>query len=244
MEYRETTMPTGQLVNLLRQRMARLEVAGSGGDEAAVVSSGVDALDRVLPSRGFRRGTLIEWLAPGEGDAAGMLVLAAARAACADGGALVVVDPRGEFYPPAVVGWVVESARLIVVRPGDARDAAWAMDQVLRSPAVAALVTWPERLDPRTFRRMQLAAEQGGVLGLFVRPEAARREASWADVRMAVEPLALRSRSRRRLKIHLLRGRGIGPGLSVNVEVDDETRVVHLDSALAARATAACAVGA
>ena len=113
------------------------------------------------------------------------------------GGAVVVLDRTGEFYPLAAVAQGIEPARLIVVHPGNQADHTWALDQALRCPAVAAVVAWPEsldgKLDGRTFRRLQLAVEQGGGLGLLIRPESVRCQPSWADVRLLVEPLPSRS---------------------------------------------------
>ena len=123
-----------------------------------------------------------------EGGGAGTLALLAARQACRDGGALVVLDGRGDFCPPAAVRLGIGPERLVVIHPQNAADHHWAMNQALRCPAVAAVLAWPKTIDDRTFRRWQLAAEEGGCLGLLVRPEAARAEPSWADVRLLVEP--------------------------------------------------------
>jgi hypothetical protein len=235
----------------LRRQIARLEGARHRGG-AGPISSGCGPLDRLLPAGGFRRGTLTEWLAAGEGTGAVALALGAAAAACGDGGMLVVLDRRREFYPPAAVGLGIAPQRLIVVHAATAADDAWALDQALRCPGVAAVLAWPEKLDGRTFRRLQLAAEEGNGLGLLIRPESARREPSWAEVRLGVEPLTSTSSAespsnspagcRRRLRIHLLRCRGGTGGRSVDVEIDDETRTVHLvaelaDPAIARRAT-------
>jgi len=115
--------------------------------------------------------------------------LAGRREAGRHGGALVVLDRRGELFPPAVVRLGIEPEQLVVVHAESAADNDWAMDQVLRSPAVAAVAVWPEKLDGRTFRRWQLAVEEGGGLGLLLRPASARSDPSWADVRLLVEPL-------------------------------------------------------
>ena len=172
----------------LRRRIARLEAVRRRGG-SATVTSGSTALDGILPEGGFRCGTLVEWLSAGEGTGACTLALLAARETCRRGGSLVVLDRRGDFYPPAAVRLGIEPEQLLVVHAESAADHDWAMDQVLRSPAVAAALAWPEKLDGRTFRRWQLAVEQGGGLGLLLRPAAARADPSWADVRLLVEPL-------------------------------------------------------
>ena len=212
----------------LRRRIARLEGTRRRGGEAAV-SSGCAALDRLLPEGGFRQGTLVEWLSAGEGAGAGTLALMAARNVCRDGGVLVALDHRRDFCPPAAVRLGIELEQLVVVQADSAADNDWAMDQALRSPAVAAVLAWPEKLDGRTFRRWQLAVEECRCLGLLFRPESARHEPSWADVRLLVEPLraVAGGDSSRRLRIIVLRCRGGTDGRSVDVELDDETHAVH-----------------
>ena len=202
------------------------------------LSSGCPALDRALPENGFRPGTLVEWLSCGEGDGTATLALRAAAGACRGGGAVVVLDRTGEFYPLAAVAQGIEPARLIVVHPANKADHIWALDQALRCPAVAAVVAWPEsldgKLDGRTFRRLQLAAEQGGGLGLLIRPESVRGQPSWADVRLLVEPLPSTSSYGRRMRVVLLRCRGGGHHVGhhvpmVVVVVGEQTVEVEID---------------
>ena len=123
---------------------------------------------------------------PGSG--ATLLALGTAREACGEGRILVVVDRRREFYPPAAagLGWSLE--QIVIVRPDNAADEAWAMDQALRSPGVGAVLGWPQKLDDHTFRRWQLAAEASGALGLLVRPAAAHTQPSWAEVKLLITP--------------------------------------------------------
>lgn len=220
-----------ELVEKLQEQIARLEGVRRPQDTAAV-SSGCEALDHLLPEKGFRRGTLVEWLAEGDGAGAETLALIAAQNACGTRGTLVVLDPAGEFHPPAAARMGLELDQMILVQASNAADNLWALDQALRCPGVAAVLGWPERLDGRTFRRLQLAAEQGGGLGLLVRPESARHEPSWADVRLLVEPQPCATKAARRLKIQVLRSRGQSSSGILDVEVDDETCAVHLAARL------------
>jgi protein ImuA len=117
-----------------------------------------------------------------------LLALMAAREAVHAGGVLVVVDRQRAFYPPAAARWGMDLQNTLAVFPDHEKDEHWALDQALRCPHVAAVLAWPRRLDARTFRRLQLVAEQSGAVGLFVRDAAARNEPSWADVRLMVSP--------------------------------------------------------
>jgi protein ImuA len=222
-------------VEKLRRRIARLET-GRRATDVAAITTGCDVLDNLLPEKGLRRGSLVEWLSPGDGTGAGTLALLAACAACSDGRAVVVLDHRREFCPTAAVRLGIEPSQLIVVHAESLADNQWAADQALRSPAVAAVVAWPKRLDDRTFRRWQLAAEEGGTLGLLIRPETARHEPSWADVRFWIEPFvagtlrvpsANTNKNARLLRIVLLRCRGASDSRSIDVEFDDETHCMY-----------------
>ncbi len=157
----------------------------------------------------------------GPGAGAASLALLAAREACREGGALVVVDRHGTFYPPAAADGGVEPAGVVVVRPRSAKDHAWALTQALRCAGVAATLAWDESFSNRTWRRLQLAAEQGGGLGLMIRPARVRDTPSWAEVRLLVRPLT--SQRGRRLQVELLRCRGGWGGQTVVLEYDDET---------------------
>src|SRR5436190_5686311 len=164
------------LVSTLRREVARLEMSRPPEDERPI-STGSPVLDSLLPAGGLRRGTLVEYLTAGPGNGAGTLALAAAREACQEGRALVVVENGGSagaspsrFYPPAAVAWGIDLSALLVLRPGSKADAVWALDQALRCKGVGAVWAACDRLDVRDFRRLQLAAECGGTVGLLIRP--------------------------------------------------------------------------
>ena len=152
------------------------------------VSTGSAWLDQMLPGGGLQRGSLVEWLAAGPGSGATTAALMAASQACRSGGMLAVLDAGRSFYPPAFADRMLVRSRLLIVRPA-AQDEAWALDQLLRQPGIAAVLAWTASDDDRAFRRLQLAAEAGGGLGLLVRGAAARRTPCWASVRFAVQPL-------------------------------------------------------
>jgi protein ImuA len=142
---------------------------------------------------------------------------------------LIVVDSRREFYPPALIRFGIPVEQFLVVHAVGNADHLWALDQSLRCRGVAAVLAWPEQLDGRTFRRLQLAAEEGGGLGLFVRPAMARNAPSWAETRFLVEslPMAAARRGLRRLRICVLRCRGGIGGRSVDVEINDDGYETH-----------------
>ena len=197
------------------------------------VSTGSALLDQVLPGGGLQRGSLVEWLAAGPGSGATTLALMAARQACRAGGMLAVLDAERSFYPPAIADRELARSHLLMIRPAARQDEAWALDQLLRQPGIAAVLAWIPLADDRAFRRLQLAAEAGGGLGLLVRPAAARRTPCWASVRFAVEPLAAARPSGNRricLKILHCRSSGIGGAAQphgIHLEFDELAGLVH-----------------
>jgi hypothetical protein len=161
---------------------------------------------------------------------------------------IVVVDRSGWFHPPAVLPWLgteSDGPQLVVARPSRYEDEIWAIDQALRCSGVAAVLAWPrmeavgdglwpaaQRRSPPharqqwsiAMRRWQLAARSSGAVGLFVRSAAARREPSWAEVRIAVAPLPGGTLLERRLRLERVGGAwsgavGIGTSGCQAVEV-------------------------
>jgi protein ImuA len=178
-----------QIIEQLRSRLRNLQEARRPARDA-VIPTRIAGLAGLLPGAGWGRGTLVEWLSAGEGSGAATLALLSAGEICAGDGVLVVIDASGEFYPPTAAGWGIDLDRTIVVRPATRRDEVWAWDQALRCPAVGAVWGWIAALESRSFRRLQLAAEAGGGVGLLVRPARFQREPTWAGVRLLVEPVS------------------------------------------------------
>jgi protein ImuA len=236
------------LVASLQRQVARLE-AGRPPDDDQPVSTGSPALDSLLPAGGLRRGTLVEYLTASAGGGAATLALSAAREACREGRAFVVLDvvgtlrvplpqdgtrsvPTTKFYPPAAAAWGIDLATMLVLRPPNQADALWALDQALRCPGVGAVWATCDRLDVRDFRRLQLAAECGRTLGLLSRPARLRGQSTWADVQWEVEQASSLPSPRvpKRslhllppwtLRVELVRCRGKPGGESVLLQLDE-----------------------
>ena len=96
--------------------------------------------------------------------------LMAAEAGVGNSQTLVWIDPAGTFYPPGVMGRAVSLRQFDILRPCPA-DLTWAAIECLRCKHVGAVVALlmhrPTRVE---VRRLQLAAEQGGGVGVLLRP--------------------------------------------------------------------------
>lgn len=208
------------LIENLRQQVRHLE-GHKPERAAAAVSTGAPPLDQLLPHGGLVRGSLTEWLSAQPGSGAMTLALLAAREAAREEGLIVVSDRTGQFHPPAAAALGFDLSRLIVFRAANAADEIWALDQSLRCRGVAAAWANLERLRENDFRRLQLAAESGGTLGLLMRPAKVRGQPSWSDVQLLVQPHA--AKSHRQLSVEVLRVRHASPGAVVTLQIDDVT---------------------
>jgi hypothetical protein len=230
-------------VHELRERLQQLE-RSNRPDRESLHSSGT-ALDQLLARKGWATGTLIEWVRDQEGSGAATLALAVAAKLLEQGGALVVIDDKREFYPPAAAGLGIPLERTVVVQSQSAGDALWALEQALRSPAVTVALGWIERCADRVFRRLQLAAETGGSFGFLLRPASCRKEHSRAEMRLLVEPArSTGEASGWMLRAAVLHRRGGSAGQVVEVELKHETNPVRLVPGLANSAFPPRAAGA
>jgi protein ImuA len=210
----------GGLLAQLQQQIRNLEGEKPLAQEQQF-STGCPELDALFPDGGPRPGSVVEWLSPGPGSGALGLSLLAAQGAIRRGGAIVICDREQICYPPALVGLGIDLARVILVRAQDAADHRWAIDQALRSPAVAVVSARLEKLDDKTSRRFQLAAEIGGALGLLIRPHSIRGQPTWADVQLALAPLA--SGGARQWRVECVRARGPTAATCIDIEWNETT---------------------
>ncbi len=184
-----------QLLQRLRSRIAAIERGGDGSpfSDDTGLAFGIPAIDEHLPWRGLATGAVHELL---DGDAptsnstskiggalnGAVTAFAAALAGKAQQArARPVVwiaprtGPRESLYAPGLAGFGLDPSDLIAVRippsgGGDfAATALWAMEEALRAPTVGLVCAEIEDMDLTASRRLQLAAETGGGLGLLLR---------------------------------------------------------------------------
>jgi len=154
-----------------------------------VWSTGVKALDARLPGGGWPTASLVEVLIDDTGLGEVQLflpALVACQKAVGEVPWLVWIAPPYELFAPALAQRGIELARVLVVRPDTATEALWAAEQALSSGVCAAVLLWLKGTDDRWLRRLKLAAEAGGALGVLFRPERHRFESSPANLRLVV----------------------------------------------------------
>jgi protein ImuA len=158
----------------LRARLARIQGGGRTAADAVPVAKPVDA---ALPGGlGLPRGASHE-VAAAEGDSGSAFGFASMLAARACAGpepkTTFWIEPEPAIWPAGALRFGMRPETLVVVAAHGV-DSLWAAEEALRCPAVgAACLVHPKPLDLPASRRLQLAAERGGGIGLvLVRPEA------------------------------------------------------------------------
>ncbi|MGH7044987.1 MAG: ImuA family protein [Stellaceae bacterium] len=157
---------------MLRERVQRIERPATATH--AVVSSGIAAIDRVLPGGGLARGALHEILGMAGDEEDGALAAAFAaiilgRLLAAAPGIVLWCLPRPDLYGPGLAACGFDPARLVLVGVPRDTEILWAMEEGLRAAGLVAVVGEVGRLAAVASRRLQLAAERSGVTALLLR---------------------------------------------------------------------------
>jgi protein ImuA len=122
----------------------------------------------------------------------------------------------GVPYGPGLAEFGLGPDRLILVDTNKPRETLWAMEEGLRCRHLAAVVGEEATPDLTASRRLQLAAETGGTLGIVLPPARIRPQTSAALTRWKVTALPSKPEAggpgRPRWNVALMRCRGGGGG--------------------------------
>ncbi|WP_029619608.1 ImuA family protein [Pseudorhizobium marinum] len=166
-----------RVIDELRDRIAGLE--GRGSKNAAVLPFGVCQIDERLPGGGLAYGALHEIAGGGTGtvDGAAAALFAAGIAARANGKVLWCLT-RPDLFAPALSQAGLHPDRVIYCQADKEEDVLASMEEGLSFGGLAAVVGELVRLPMTASRRLQLAAEKTGTIGLVVRRWRRQTEAS------------------------------------------------------------------
>ena len=217
----------------------------------AALPFGVAALDQWLPGGGLRLSALHE-VSGGGNDAA----YAAAAALFVAGilarlpGPVLWCLTYPDLFAPALAGAGLHPDRVIYAEAGDETAVLQVMEEGLRHGGLAGVVGESGRLPMIASRRLQLAAEASGNLGLVLRrwrhAEAARFDqlsaavSRWRITTLPSAPLPGAGLGRARWRVELVRCRGAEPG-SWDLEACDAQGRLAVPAELVDRPVAAAA---
>jgi protein ImuA len=235
-------------VAALRERIQCLE--GGATHRRAVLPFGIKAIDERLPEGGLALGALHEVAGAGTGavDGTAAALFTAGIAGRTQGRVLWCVT-RQDLFAPALAQAGLTPDRVIYVEAGDEKSVLACFEEALRYRKLGAVVAEVALLSMTALRRLQLAAEDSGVIGLALRRW--RRQAEAADFglptatttrwRINVLPstsLPVPGIGRARWGLELIRCRG-GGAATFELEACDAKGRLALASTLAYRPTQA-----
>ncbi|MGH6822252.1 MAG: ImuA family protein [Methylocella sp.] len=215
------------IVEELRERIRRLE--GAAARRRTVLPFGIKAIDRHLPGGGLALGALHEVAGGGHGaiDGAAAALFAAGIAARA-GGKVLWCIPRPDLFAPAFAQAGLGPDRVIYVEAGNETSVLACFEEGLRHGGLGAVVAEVARLSMTASRRLQLAAESSGAIGIAIRRWRRHTEAAdfgqptasvtrWRVSALPATPLPVQGVGRARWQLELIRCRA---GESADFEVE------------------------
>ena len=172
------------------------------GEESSLnekrLATGLPALDAILPDGGWPLGALTEIFIPQAGIGE-LQFLLPALSPLSQNKYVAWINPPYLPYAPALAASGFKLSHLLLIRP-PLPHLLWTAEQILRSGACAAALTWVEEIDFRASRRLQLAAETGLGSG-FVFLETLHPQPSAAALRLSI------SKQEGKTSVHVLKGR-------------------------------------
>lgn len=164
-------------------------------------SSGFAALDAELPGQGWPQGAITEILSDAPGLLAWRLLAPALRTlgeAC-----VALVAPPLRPHLPGLLAAGLDARQLLWVQAEADTERLWCTEQLVRSGACAAVLSWLPQARAAQIRRLQVGAQAHPVPVFVFRPLAAADSASAAPLRVQV-----RLDPDWALQVHLLKRRG------------------------------------
>ncbi len=244
--------PPHAVFHALRAEIAKIEAHGRPAK--GVLPFGVGVLDDHLPGGGLALGALHEVAGGGDGAIHGAAsALFAAGVAARTRGQVLWCVTRTDLFGPSLALAGLAPDRVIYHEAGDEKAVLASFEEGLRHGGLGAVVGEVARLSMTASRRLQLAAEESGAVGIaigrwrrqteaadFGQPTAATTR--WRVSALPSAPLAVAGVGRARWFLELIRCKG-ADGAEFELEACDATGRLALPADLAHRPAAAQAWG-
>ena len=222
----------------LLRALAAKGVIASAKSPAKQLHTALPALDQLAPGGVFQSGAVHEILWRKSSPCPTTFALLLAQAAQKTGGAVAWNDPDRELYLPALSAAGIDLRRLLLLRCKGRTEQLWALAECMACRGIGATVANVVKLSQVEARRLQLAADRGGGVGILMRPWSPGVTAPYAAAtRWLIEP-APGDEGSQRWQIQLLHGHGGRTGKVLLLEVNRETRALRASEVLADRPAA------
>ena len=234
-------MRLGSAIDLLRAEIQRIE--SRERRPVGVLPFGVPELDRRVPGGGLSFGALHEVAGGGNGtvDGAAAALFVAGIAARTTRKILWCLNRR-DLFEPGLAQTGLKPDRVIYLEGGDDRTVLACFEEGLRHGGLALAVGEVARLPMAISRRLQLAAEASGTMGIALRRWRRQAEASdfgqptaavtrWRISVLPSSPLPVPGVGRSRWLVELVRARA-GESADFELEACDDKGHLRLPADL------------
>ncbi len=182
-----------------------------GRAAGVTVETGYPMLSAQLPGGGWPRGALIEVMTQQSG--IGELRLLAPALAKVGNRPIVILKPVQTPNGPGLAYVGVPLEKVLLLNPTSTADTLWSAEQILRARTCGALLMWQQHVRAESLRRLQVAAKSGDTLMVLFRPLAAAADASPAELRIALRPVA------NGVSVEIVKRKGPSLGTAITIEL-------------------------
>jgi protein ImuA len=211
-------MSNRALIEQLHKDILRLQGFKSAGSGLGRISLG--PIDAAFPNGTFPTAAIHEVASSATEDraAASGFVTGLVAALLRSRGVAVWISARRTVFPPALKAFGIKPDRVLFVDLPHEREALWAMEEALKSPALTAVVGELSDISFTASRRLQLAVEQSQVTGFVInsqkKPGTTACVSRWKISSLPSEPIGeLPGVGHPQWRVELLRIRNGRPGV-------------------------------
>lgn len=156
------------------------------------VSSGFASLDENLPGNGWPQAGLAEFMLSTQGLGELQLLIPLLKRLSEEDRWIAWVNPPFLPYAPALAEQGIDLNKILLIHPKNHKDALWAMECASKSGTCSIVLGWldEQKITTKDTRRLQLAAKTGNTFSCLFRPEEATQQASMAELRISLKPIA------------------------------------------------------
>ncbi len=179
--------------------------------EKQYVTTGYEALDKILPGQGWPPSCLMEFILPAWGVGELRLLNPLMQSMSQSGYWIIWLAPPHIPYAPYLTSQGIALNRVLVIPEiVSHKECLWAMEKLLREKSCGMVMIWSQKISHKALRRLQLAAEAGQSIGVVFRLQQAPTSAAALRLRLQALPNGL--------GVELIKVRGGSRQQSVEIE--------------------------
>jgi protein ImuA len=148
------------------------------------MSTGFRDLDRELPGGGWPCQAVTDILSPQPSVLEWRLLGPALRAVVRTGKQVVIIAPPKTPHLPGLRHAGLDELHLVWIRAQAPAERLWCTEQVIKSNAAGAVLSWLPQARPEQIRRLQVCAQRCDGPVFLIRPAPAQHDASAAPLRV------------------------------------------------------------